>query len=108
MIEISFTPLKTKKKCSSLVSSQRFGRPTSNQSHNFIENVDLLEKRFRLTYLREVSVVGGEAEVQLLGLVVSEHPREHRVLVQVVVRTPCNKNIQWLISCSTFTELLSV
>lgn len=39
--------------------------------------------------LGQVPVVAGLAQVQLLAVVVRQHPREHRVLVQVVIRATC-------------------
>lgn len=42
-----------------------------------------------VTDLRQVSIVGRLREVEFVGVEIGEHPGEHRVLVQVVVRPTC-------------------
>ena len=46
---------------------------------------------FKRADLREVSEVAGDGQVELLALVVGNHPGEYRVLVQVVHGPTCAK-----------------
>lgn len=44
-----------------------------------------------IIYLRQVSIIAWQAEIEFLGLVVGQYPGKHRVLIQVVVRSSCNR-----------------
>jgi hypothetical protein len=47
---------------------------------------------FRWLYLREVTIIAGQAEIQFFGLIICKDPWEHWILVQVIVCPTCIKH----------------
>jgi hypothetical protein len=45
-------------------------------------------------YLREVTVIAGKAKIQFFCVIVCKNPREHWILVQVIVGPTCRTNKQ--------------
>jgi hypothetical protein len=46
---------------------------------------------FRWCYLREITIIAGQAEIQFFGLIICKNPWEYRILVQVIVCSTCKK-----------------